>query len=300
MSEASVTVPSPRMARDALWQYRARPGSRAGAWLRALQYARLWPALGLASGFLMLFLIYLPIVWLILMSFSGRPLSGMVDPWTTRWYETLFSDLRWVEPLKTSIAIGLAVALVCMVTATAVGRAIPMLRRPGRMVLLSVMPLFVPGLTMGVALFLYLRVALGLKLGAWSLMIGHVVWAFPMALLLILVLATRFDHRLLDAASDLGASPSQRFRHVEFPLMRPAIVGAGIFGFLLSFTELLRSIFLRGSTTTLPVFQWSDVSSHQSQIPTTFALSSIILAVTLPVLSVFFWFLFAKLDKEDT
>lgn len=266
--------------------------------MRSIQFSRVWGRLALSGGVIMLCLIYLPIVWLIVMSFSGRPLSGIVDPWTTRWYELLFADRRWAAPLQASVLIALAVSVFCMVAATLVGRVIPTLRKPGRMVMLALLPLFVPGLTMGVALFLYFRAALGLKLGAWSLMLGHIVWAFPMALLLVLVLSTRFDRRLLEAASDLGASSLQRFWHIEFPIMRPAIVGAGVFGFLLSFNELLRSIFLRGRTTTLPVFQWADVSSHQSQIPTTFALASIILTVTLPVLSLFFWFLFSKLDKD--
>lgn len=288
-----------RPDRELLWRYTAPPRTAMRDRVRSIQHSGLWRRLALSGGIVMLCLIYLPIVWLILMSFSGRPLSGMVDPWTTRWYELLFTDLRWAAPLKTSVLIALAVALFCMVAATAVGRAIPRLQRPGGIVLLAILPLFVPGLTMGVALFLFFRTTLGLKLGGWSLMLGHIVWAFPMALLLVLVLATRFDRRLTEAASDLGASPLQSFWHIEFPIMRPAIVGAGIFGFLLSFNELLRSIFLRGGNTTLPVFQWADVSSHQSQIPTTFALATIILAVTLPLLSVFFWFLFSKLDKDD-
>jgi ABC-type spermidine/putrescine transport system permease subunit II len=128
--------------------------------------------------------------------------------------------------------------------------------------------------------------------------VAHVVWALPFALLLVLVVASRFDHRLLEAAADLGASRRQVFWDIEFPLLRPGIIGAGIFGFLLSFNELLRSIFLRGSETTMPIYNWTMTASHQSQVPIIFALATIVLAITLPVIGFLFWLLFAKLERN--
>ena len=266
--------------------------------LRSLQHAHVWIRAAAWIGFLTLVLTYIPMVWLAVMSFSGRPLSGFPKPLTLRWYGEMSGDLRWVEPLETSIVLALVVALVCMVIATSVGRAIPRMRRRGSVLLLAMLPMFVPGLTMGVALFFLLRSYLTLKLGVWSIFLGHLVWALPFSLLLVLVLASRFDHRLLDAAADLGASAWDRFWHIEFPIMRPAVIGAGLFGFLLSFNELPRSIFLHGKTVSMSLFQWTQASAHHSQVPLTFALASIIFAVTLPIMGGFFWFLFAKLDRN--
>ena len=202
------------------------------------------------------------------------------------------------QPFWESTVLGLVVGLTCMVVATAVGRAIPRMPRPGGVVLIALLPLFVPGLTMGAALFIFFRSLLGLRLGMWSIFVAHLVWALPFALLLVLVIATRFDHRLLEAAEDLGASRWQRFWDIEFPILRPGIIGAGIFGFLLSFNELLRSIFLRGSEETMPIYNWTMTASHQSQVPIIFSLATILLAVTLPVMGVFFWLLFNRLDKS--
>jgi ABC-type spermidine/putrescine transport system permease subunit II len=232
------------------------------------------------------------------MSFSERPLSGIPYPLSLENYVRLAGDANWVEPFWQSVVLGLVVGLACMVVATAVGRAIPRLQRPGGVVLVALLPLFVPGLTMGAALFIFFRSLLGLRLGMWSIFIAHMVWALPFALLLVLVIATRFDHRLLEAAEDLGASRWQRFWDIEFPILRPAVIGAGIFGFLLSFNELLRSIFLRGSETTMPIYNWTMTASHQSQVPIIFSLATILLAVTLPVMGGFFWLLFNRLDKS--
>ena len=270
---------------------------RASAFRRAQSWA-LWTHIAVWTGFLVIAITYVPVIWLAVMSFSGQPLSGIPNPLTLRWYLEMLADTRWAPPLWGSVGLGALVALCCMVVATALGRAVPRMRKRGGVLLLAFLPMFVPGLTMGAALFLFLRSYLELRLGLWSVFFGHLVWALPFALLLVLVLAARFDHRLLEAASDLGASAFQRFWHIEFPIMRPAVIGAGLFGFLLSFNELPRSLFLRGTSTTLPVFQWAQASSHQSMVPVTFALASIIFAVTIPLMGGFFWFLFAKLEKR--
>lgn len=256
-----------------------------------------WPRVAMIVGFGVIGLTYVPIVWLAVMSFSHRPLSGIPYPLTLEHYASLAADTGWVEPLIESLVLGFVVGLSCIVVATAVGRAIPRMTRPGGVVLVALLPLFVPGLTMGAALFIFLRSLLGLGLGMWSIFIAHMVWALPFALLLVLVVATRFDHRLLEAAEDLGASRWQRFKDVELPILMPGIVGSGIFGFLLSFNELLRSIFLRGSETTMPIYNWTMTASHQSQVPIIFSLATIMLAVTLPVMGTFFWLLFNRLDK---
>jgi ABC-type spermidine/putrescine transport system permease subunit II len=252
----------------------------------------------MVAGFVVIAMIYIQIVWLAVMSFSERPLSGIPYPLSLANYASLLDDPQWGEPLIKSTVMGLIVGLACMVVATAVGRAIPRMRRPGGVILIALLPLFVPGLTMGAALFVFFRSLLGLRLGIWSIVIAHMVWALPFALLLVLVIATRFDHRLLEAAEDLGAKPWRRFWDIEFPILRPGIIGAGIFGFLLSFNELLRSIFLRGSETTMPIYNWTMTASHQSQVPIIFSLATIMLAVTLPVMGAFFWLLFNKLDKS--
>lgn len=248
------------------------------------QYTPWWPRLAALAGFATIALIYLPIVWLVVMSFSARPLSGVPFPLTFEWYAKMAADTRWRAPMLTSLGVAGGVAVICALLATVLGRAIMRLKRPAPVIALTLLPLFVPGLTVGAALFLFLRVNLGLRLGLWSVVLAHVLWALPFALLLLLVLLSRFDRRLLQAAADLGASGWQTFWLIEWPILRPAVAGATIFGFLLSFSELPRSLFLRGTTTTMPIFQWAQNSDHQSYVPISFALATVIIAISVPVL----------------
>jgi ABC-type spermidine/putrescine transport system permease subunit II len=287
-SQSSVAGPFPpsRGARPARLTWRAFPGSATLAW-----------GLAAAAGIGFIMLTYIPVLWLAAMSFNSDPLSGIPRALTFDWYRDLLTHTDWLAPLLLSFALACAVGLFSMVVATAVGRTIPHMRRQGGFLLLALLPLFVPGLTMGAALFLFLRSCLGLRLGIWSVFLGHVVWALPFALILIVVVTSRFDHRLLEAAADLGASRRQAFWHVEIPLLRPGIVGAAMFGFMLSFVELLRTLFLRGFSTTLPIYQWAEATSQQTQVAITYSLATIIFAIAVPAIGLFFWFLFVRLER---
>lgn len=259
---------------------------------------RFWQLFGKWAGLLTLGLIYFALLWLAVMSFNYDPMSGVPTGVTLQHYAELFASGRWVMPLMASIAIGVLVGLFVMVVATLVGRAAPKSPIVGRIVLLSLLPLFIPGIALGAALFISLRMILGVSLGFWSIFVGHVIWAFPFSFLLVLVLTTRFDYRLLEAAADLGASKWRVFWDIEMPLLRPAIVGAGIFGFLVSFNEGQRAIFLHGNATTLPIWNWIMASSEQSQVPIIFCLETIILAVVMPLLAGTFWMMMVRLEKD--
>lgn len=266
-----------------------RAGSRGGRGLTAV-------AVGLGAA--MLLLSYAPLFWLVLMSLSPDPLSGIPGPLTTHWYEMLLSDLRWLDPVWTSLWIGCIVGVVCAVVATIAARLIPHVRHRGPLITFFLLPLVVPGVLLGVGLFIYYRVVLGLTMGAWSIITAHFVWAFPFALLVLLISTARFDVRLREAAYDLGASPWRTFVDIELPLILPGVVGAGLFGFLLSFNELSRSILLRGGTTTLPLYEWAQASAHTSNVPLLFSMSSIILMVSLTLVSTAFLFLFGRTETS--
>lgn len=238
---------------------------------------RLAKALSVCFGCAGLLLIYGPVVWLALMSISQRPLTGKPGPFTFDWYDKLFMDTRWAAPLVDSLGIGAIVCVLCMIAATAVGRVLPHIGAIGTWLLLGfLVVLFVPGVVLGVDFIMYYRLFLGIRTGLWSLVLGHFVWAFPFALLSVLVVSSRFDVRLLEVAADLGASGWRRFRDIEVPLLMPGIISAGFFGFLLSFNELPRSIYLRGGVTTLPLFHWAETASHSTLVPLVYALSTLI------------------------
>jgi len=236
------------------------------------------------AGLTMTGLIYLPVILLAVLSISLDPYRGLPGGFTLRWYAALFADPRWVSPLLLSLVMAVVVALLCMAAALLAGRMLPRLRR-GRaaLLLLFLLPLVMPGIVLGIQEFGLWRVFLHLRPDAWTLVLTHFLWAFPFALLGMLVVTMRFDRDLLDAAADLGASPWRAFRDVELPLIMPGVSCAGMFGFLLSLTELPRSLFVRGGAMPLPVFLWAEASARASHVPLIYGLNTLIAAVSIGV-----------------
>jgi ABC-type spermidine/putrescine transport system permease subunit II len=75
------------------------------------------------------------------------------------------------------------------------------------------------------------------------------------------------DPNLELAARTMGASRIYVFRRVTLPLIKPGLVSAGLFGFLLSFDELVIGLFLADfDTKTLPVKMWENIIFEVSPV----------------------------------
>ena len=64
----------------------------------------------------------------------------------------------------------------------------------------------------------------------------------------MLAVFNRFDKKVEEAALTLGASRITTFRRITLPLVLPGVIGAGLFGFSLSYDEYPRSMFTTGPT----------------------------------------------------
>jgi ABC-type spermidine/putrescine transport system permease subunit II len=252
--------------------------------LRQFRSQRAASALAVCTGGCITALVYAPALWLGVLSVSGDPLGGFPGDFTWRWYRALFAQAAWLAPLLLSVRIALLVAVLCMAGATLAGRVLPRMRRTRRVLLACfLLPLAIPGMVIGLNVFIFYRVFGGLRMGLWSLVLVHLVGAFPFALLGLMVVSLRFETSLLEAAADLGAGPWRRFWDIERPLLMPGIVTAGMFGFLLSFTELPRSLFVAGHLRTLPLYIWAEASSRTSHLPLIYCLNTMIAVVSTAI-----------------
>lgn len=237
--------------------------------------------LAVTLGGIAMLLLYAPILWLMVLSFSARPLEGIPWPPTLAWYRALGDDRGWAAPLVRSVQVALVVMLLATAAAALVGRALPAMRRRNAALALYLVVIFLPGIVVGLSILIFWRGLLGIRTGFWSVVLAHFIWAFPFALLCVLIVAARFDRRLLEAAADLGADARQRFWQIELPLLRPGLAAAAFFSFLLSFNELPRTLYVRGPEATLPFYLWTQSASHSSTVALVFALSTAISLVSL-------------------
>ena len=83
----------------------------------------------------------------------------------------------------------------------------------------------------------------------------------------------------------LGASPFTVFRRITLPLMMPGLVASAALSFLLSFDEVVISLFITGPRmTTLPVEIFNYVESRTD--PMTASISVVLITATLLIIFV--------------
>jgi putative spermidine/putrescine transport system permease protein len=85
----------------------------------------------------------------------------------------------------------------------------------------------------------FVAVKLGLIGNAIVLASAHAVIGIPAVVVVVSATLKGFDESLEHASMSLGANRWQTFLYVTLPLIRPGVLTAGLFAFLISFDDLL-------------------------------------------------------------
>ncbi len=224
----------------------------------------------------------LPIVIVIVSSFSRTGyLQFPQRALSLRWYADFLTSDAWLHALGVSALLALLAAAAVTLVALLAVLARTRLAVPGAGVfdLLMLSPLLLPHAAIGVALLTVLR-ALG-WVGAYpGLLLAHAILCVPFAYRPLMNAARRMDLSMEEAAMNLGADPWFVFRAVTLPLLRPGIVAAFLFSFIISFDEVSVTLFLVGpGVTTLPVRVFTEI--QESGSPVVAAISSVLVVMTV-------------------
>ncbi|MPZ24934.1 MAG: ABC transporter permease subunit [Micromonosporaceae bacterium] len=226
-----------------------RPVQRGGGW---------WLLFGLSPQLALYLVVFLvPLVGIVVTSLGTTDAGQVTVDWSPTQYVELFTDPFYAEVLVTTLVIGIATTLLCVVLAYPV--ALRMTRvRPwvqGLILVLLVAPLFTdPNVrTLGQLTWLSDGGLLN------SILTGSGLVDSPVRLLgtqpgVILALAQIYlpfmvlpiyaslesiDKNLSEAASSLGVGPARRFATVTLPNSAPGIVAGSFAVFLLSITAFV-------------------------------------------------------------
>ena len=214
---------------------------------------------GVASGIVTagaLLFLFVPLGVVVLFSFhSTGGLTLPFEGFSLRWYEDVFGDATFTEALLNSVILGISTALITvgLGTAAAYGLSRSSTRLGGPLQALFVAPVLLPGLFIGAALLSFLS-RIEFQPSLLTVLIGHVVFAFPFVFILVKTAIDRLDISLEEVARDLGAVPWRVFRKVTLPQIAPVLVGATALAFMLSFDEFLITFFVIGTDQTLPTY----------------------------------------------
>lgn len=232
------------------------------------------------TGVILVFL-FAPVVLVVLFSFnSGTSTGPPLDGLSLRWYEQLFSDQQFLDALQNSGIVAAGTVAFGLIAGTAA--AFGLSRRRGRLSSAAgtfvVLPLFVPGLFLGVALLAFVtRVGIGASL--FTVFVGHALVTLPIVFLVVSARLAGIERAPIEAARDLGATATQAFVKVMLPALAPALVGAALLVAAWSFDEFTVTLFTNGGNTTVPILIYSRL--RQGIDPSINAIASIVVAATI-------------------
>ncbi|MEQ9333820.1 ABC transporter permease [Thalassobaculum sp.] len=218
----------------------------------------------LAAAALTLLYILLPLFSVTWLSFYRQEIPSFPpDGYTLRWYSSIIDNDRFVDGLLLSIQLGVSATAIGLAVSVPAALCISRFRFPGREALnnLLLLPLMVPGVVLGTALYVFhveAEIATGGEYGilgsTMGLLSGHVLVVIPWVVRLVLASLAGFDRTLEEAAHNLGADRLTTFRRITLPGILPGVVAGAMFGFVASFGNLEMSLFLVGpGRTTLPI-----------------------------------------------
>jgi mannopine transport system permease protein len=200
---------------------------------------------------------------------------------TLRWYHDYFGDPDWMAATWFSLKIALATSITATVVGTLAAIALVRGNLPAKALLqaLSLGPMVVPHIVLGVALYLILA-PMHLTGSFVGFLIAHTVLAVPYVIITVMAALQRFDFTLELAALSCGASRTKSFFFVVFPNIAPAVAVAAAFAFLSSFDEATVAFFISdtaGKSISRKMFE--DIDFNLT--PVIAAVSTILVGVSL-------------------
>lgn len=245
----------------------------AGRWT-----SRIWLTLGFAF-------LYLPIIALVVYSFTDSPVPNVWAGFSLRWYTKLIGDETIREALFLSLQVAAATAIGSVILGTLA--ALTLERHPrfkGRSLFTGMInaPLVMPEVIVGLSLLLMLvamqRVFGVPERGLVTIWLGHLLVGTAYATVVIAARLRDLNPQFEEAAQDLGARPLQVFFLVTLPMIAQSLLAAGLLTFTLSLDDVVMSAFLSGpGSTTLPLVIFSR--ARLGLDPTVNALATVVIAV---------------------
>jgi spermidine/putrescine transport system permease protein len=241
--------------------------------------------------------LFLPIVVVIVFSFNEGRHVAQITGFSLRWYEEAWSNQFVLRALRTSLTIALVSALIATVIGTLSAIAMQGARAwvRGAFEVLIYIAIIVPGIVIGISTLIFAVTAFDLvnpglaalfpgdppqlSLGLGTVVAAHAMFTSAIVNVLVRTRMAGMDRTLIEASSDLYASPWRTFRQVTIPQLRPAIVAGFLLAFTFSFDDFIVAFFTTGQDQTLPIFLFASI--RRGVTPVVNAIATVLLTVTV-------------------
>ena len=194
--------------------------------------------------------IFLPMLQLMLWSIAERwswP-NMLPESYSLRTVkELLFGSAKLPKLLLSSIALGLAVAIISTVIGMMTARATELYFFRGKELVSfgAFLPLLIPGTVFAMGLQITL-IRMGLTDTIAGVIIVHVITALPYCITIMMDVTRAVGKRYEEQAMVLGAGPWRAFFETSLPQLVPGILSSVSMGFILSYSQYFTTLMVGG------------------------------------------------------
>lgn len=245
------------------------------------------------------FLLYAPIITLVVLSFNNSKTRAKWGGFTGKWYVSLFQNEQIMNALYTTLAIAFLSALIATLIGTAAAIGIQGMNKKMRTVMMGItnIPMLNADIVTGISLmllFIAFRSQFGIgTMGFATILLAHITFNIPYVILSVMPKLKQTNKRTYEAALDLGASPIYAFFKVVFPDILPGVFSGFLLAFTMSLDDFVITHFTKGpGVDTLSTKIYSEV--RKGIKPEMYALS------TLLFVSVLFLLILINTAPQDT
>ena len=240
---------------------------------------------------LIFFLLYIPIIILVLFSFNEGGTLAEFTGFSLEWYGELFGDEEAFTALRNSVVLAVCSAVIATVIGTLAAFGLHHMRSKwlkGAVNTVTNIPMMNPDIVTGVSMMLlFVAFASFIKsdnvFGFGTLLIAHTTFNLPYVILSVMPRFKTLDRSLNEAAQDLGCTPARAFLKVDLPQVVPGIVSGLMMSFTLSLDDFVISHFVSSPNfQTLPLYVYNQ-TAHNVKF-SMYALCALIVAIILIIL----------------
>ena len=236
--------------------------------------------------YILLFIMYAPILLLIVYSFTDTKIIGKWGGFSLHLYKALFRDAEIMQAFGNTFLVAVASAVVSTVLGTlgAIGIFYCGKRTKATLEGISNIPVMNAEIVTALSLTI-LFVFFGITFNFITLLIGHVVLTIPFVVLSVRPKLIQMDSNIYEAALDLGATPAKALRSIIIPEIMPGVFSGFILSITLSLDDYIITAFTRDTAfQTLSTYVYGVTSKKGTLPPSLRALTTVITLIALAIL----------------
>lgn len=204
--------------------------------------------------YLVLLLIYLPVLYLIVFSFTNSKITGQWTGFSFELYANLFKSEEIMKALGNTLILALVSGVVSTLIGTLGAIGLYYCKKGFRTLIENINQVPVVNAEIVIAMSLTVMFVFVSQhffgeasiFSFWTLLAGHCALAIPFVYLNVKPKLVQMDPALYEAALDLGSTPTQALHKVIIPQIIPGILSGLLLSITLSLDDFIVTAFTRG------------------------------------------------------